>query len=200
MCKTCKVNGCENKSRAKGYCNKHYQQMLKHGCIIKTMYDPNKIIEHDDYAELVLCDKQGKEIAKALIDLEYIELVKNYKWSLDHGYVTNKKNKIRLHRLIMDAPEDMVVDHINHNKLDNRYDNLRICTSQENSYNQSVRCNNTSGVTGVGWHKGKNKWIARIQINGKLKQLGCYNTKEEAIEARRQAEIDYYGEFTPTRE
>jgi hypothetical protein len=60
-----------------------------------------------------------------------------------------------------------------------------------------MQCNNTSGVAGVTWDKKNNKWKAQIHINRKTKYLGLYNTKEEAIEARRQAEIEYFGEFSP---
>ena len=85
----------------------------------------------------------------------------------------------------------MVVDHINHNKLDNRKENLRICEHQENTYNKGLCSTNTSGVTGVTWDKLRNKWIAHI----KGKNLGRFNTKEEAIKVRKQAEIEYFGEF-----
>ena len=199
--RTCSVEGCENKHKAKGYCRKHYTQFRRHGYILeRTTYDANEIIEYDDYAEIILYNRQGEEVARALIDLEYVDLVKDYKWCLDgsnRNYVYNKQVGF-LHRFIMNPTDDLVVDHINRNQLDNRRENLRICTQHENSFNQSIRCNNTSGVLGVSWDKARNKWSAYIQINGKKKSLGRYNTKEEAIEARRLAEIEYFGEFAPS--
>jgi hypothetical protein len=198
MCKTCKVDGCNGKHQAKGYCNKHYLQYKRHGYVLeRTRFDPNEIIEYEDYAEIVLYNKDGNEIARTIIDLEYVDIVKEYKWYLASGYVNN--NKVGdLHRLIMNPPEGMVVDHINRNPLDNRRDNLRICAQSDNCLNKSIQCNNTSGVPGVSWEKTRNKWAAYIRLNGKQIHLGRYNTIEEAAEARRSAEIEYFGEYAPT--
>lgn len=194
--KKCSVCGKECNRLVKGMCIKHYQQVMKHGEILeRTKYDPNEIVKYDDYAEVVLYNNQCKEIARALIDLDDIDKVKQYKWSIINKYVVCKSKKIRLHRLIMDCPDDKVVDHINHNKLDNRKSNLRICTQHQNNINVSTRKTNTSGKTGVSLDKRRNKWRARVQINGKEKHLGYFDTKEDAIEARKQAEIDAYGEY-----
>ena len=193
--KICKVEGCNGKHKAKGYCNKHYKQLLRHGKILERSHkDLNEIIEYEDYAEIVLYNKHNEEVARALIDLDDVDRVKNYKWSLTHEYVYNR-DKSRLHRYIMDCPEDMVVDHINHNPLDNRKSNLRICTQQQNSMNKSKHSNNISGVAGVSWKKDKHKWCARIIYNRKNIHIGYFDTLEEAIEARKQAEIEYFGEY-----
>ena len=193
--KICKVEGCNGKHKAKGYCNKHYKQLLRHGKILERSHkDLNEIIEYEDYAEIVLYNKHNEEVARALIDLDDVDRVKNYKWSLAHEYVYNH-DKSRLHRYIMDCPEDMVVDHINHNPLDNRKENLRVCTQQQNCMNRSKTSKNTSGTVGVCWHKGSGKWVARIKINGKYKSLGSYNDLENAIQARKNAEIEYFGEY-----
>jgi len=73
------------------------------------------------------------------------------------------------------------IDHINEVKDDNRLVNLRLATSQENQHNKSSpQTNNTSGYLGVYWNKPRGKWIARIQVNGKNKHLGLFNTAEEA--------------------
>ena len=151
--------------------------------------------------EIILYNKQGEKNGKAIIDVEVIDVVLQYKWYLRDcdGYVSNNQVGL-LHRFLMNPSDDMVVDHINHNKLDNRRENLRVCTAHQNSMNKSKYCNNTSGVTGVVWDKLRNKWKAQICINSKMKHLGYYNTKEEAIEARRLAEIEYYGEFAPNNE
>ena len=94
---------------------------------------------------------------------------------------------MRLHRFLMNPSDDMVVDHINHNRLDNRKQNLRLCTQGENLRNKKVK--------GVAFDKRRNKWYARIMINRKNLHLGSFDTKEEAIEARKQAEIEYFGEY-----
>lgn len=176
-------------------------QIRRYGYILeRTKYDSNEIIEYDDCAEVVIYNKQCEEVARAIIDLDDIDKVKGYKWALSHGYVVSGKNNIRLHRLIMDCPDDMVVDHENNNPLDNRKDNLRICTQQQNMMNRSIQSNNTSGITGVNWDKSRNKWRVQIALNKKHKTLGFYENIEDAIQVRRQAEIDYFGEFAPTKE
>ena len=174
---------------------------MKYGEVLdnipRTQYDPNEIIEYEDYAEIVLYNKDCEEVARALIDLEDVDNVKEYKWHLNNstGYVNNNKNKLLLHRFIMDCPKDKVVDHVNHDPLDNRKENLRVCTHQENIMNSSLSKNNTSGITGVAWDKQHNKWRSQIKINRKSITLGLFNTKEEAIEARKQAELEYFGEY-----
>lgn len=90
-------------------------------------------------------------------------------------------------------------DHINRNKLDNRATNLRKCTVQENSRNHKKAKNNTSGFIGVGWHKRKEVWTASLWINNKHISLGNFKQKRDAIIARLQAELEYYGEFAPQR-
>lgn len=194
----CSVEGCNNKHLAKGLCSKHYEQMRRHGCILKrTIRDLNEIIEYEDYAEMVLYDKNGDEVARTIIDLKDVDKVKICRWYMTpDGYVGNRgKNIGLLHRFIVNAPSNMVVDHINHNTLDNRKENLRICTQKQNMCNQSIRKDNKSGYTGVYFVENKNKWVAQIRINGKTKHLGYYNEMKNAVKARKEAEIKYFGEY-----
>ena len=81
-------------------------------------------------------------------------------------------------------------------KTDNRKCNLRICTIAENSRNQTLAINNTSGVVGVRFNKNVNKWTARLYINKKRMFLGYFVSKEDAIKARKDGEEKYYGEFS----
>ena len=116
--KICKVEGCNNKVHGKGYCNKHYRQFKRYGEIRRTLKDPNEIVLHDDYAEIILYDM-----------------------------------------------------------------------------NRPLRNNNTSGITGVSLYKQTNKWRAYIEYNQKYIHLGLFNTKEEAIKARKEAELKYFGKY-----
>ncbi len=84
-----------------------------------------------------------------------------------------------------------VVDHKNHVKIDNRWNNLRSVTVQENSKNASLYCNNRSSMTGVYWHQRDQIWTACIHVNGKKKHLGCFKVKKDAIEARKKANLEY---------
>lgn len=138
-------------------------------------------------------------------DLEDYDKIKNYCWSEnDSGYlrandllVFSNKN-IRMHRLIMEKLEDdgLVIDHINHNTLDNRKHNLRICTESDNGKNKSLPSNNTSGIVGVSFNKKYNKYETYITIKYKRKFLGLYDSIEDAIKARKQAEEKYFGEYS----
>jgi hypothetical protein len=87
------------------------------------------------------------------------------------------------------------IDHINRIKNDNRWKNLRLATSAQNTINRGLRSNNISGTTGVFWMKRHKKWKAKIVLDGEHIHLGYYSIKEDAIAARQQAETRYYGEF-----
>ena len=130
-------------------------------------------------------------------DLEDYEKIKDDCWHIDkNGYIINGKRK-RFHRIIMDLNNSKVpIDHINHKKYDNRKSNLRIVNKSQNAMNQAISSMNTSGTTGVGWHKAKGKWRAYIKINYKQKELGYYDTFTEAEQARKQAEEKYFGEYS----
>ena len=194
----CKVDGCDEPHKGLGYCNRHYQQWKKYGYITnisnRTIFDLNEIIKYDNYAEIILYDRQGKEVARALIDVDDIDKCKDIKWYLNgRGYVYNDKVSA-MHRFVMDCPNDLVVDHINHNKLDNRKSNLRICNSSENNMNISLSSDNRSGFVGVSYCNTRNKWIAQIQFNDKRKSRR-FSNKSEAIRYRISLEIKYHKGF-----
>lgn len=100
-----------------------------------------------------------------------------------------KSNQIYLHREVMKNPEGLEVDHINHNGLDNRKENLRICTHQENLFNKSKQRYGSSKYKGVSFCKYNNKWIARISDNGKYRHIGQYFSEIEAANAYNNAAI-----------
>lgn len=178
--------------------------MRRYGKIFKYSYKDktNHIELLDDHAEIYLINKNNEVCGKTLIDLEDVEKVKHIKWhrtDLQRStyYCSSSNCKIKkLHRLIMEVSDpNIVVDHINHNGLDNRKSNLRICTNQQNICNCNIPKNNKSGHKGVYWAKDKHKWTAQITINNKTKYLGRYDNIEDAIEARKKAAKEYYGEF-----
>jgi hypothetical protein len=83
-------------------------------------------------------------------------------------------------------PEE--VDHINRDRLDNRWENLRSVSHSENNRNKRINRNNTSGKMGVVWHKRKQRWEARISDNHIRKCLGYFDSLDDAIAAREKAE------------
>lgn len=87
------------------------------------------------------------------------------------------------------------VDHINGIKDDNRIVNLRLATNSQQNFNTGIRKDNKSGVKGVYWRNEYKKWAAQIKANKKTIFLGYYENKEEAIKARKDAEIKYHGEY-----
>ena len=103
----------------------------------------------------------------------------------------NKKN-VYLHRYIMNCPKGKYVDHINHNTLDNRKENLRITNNADNLRNGQLRLNNTTGINGVYYDKTRKKYVAKIKVNYKTINLGRYNTLEEATQKRKEAEVKYW--------
>lgn len=87
-----------------------------------------------------------------------------------------------LHRFITNCPENKIIDHINRNPLDNRKENLRVCTTFENCQNKGEKENKLP--IGIGYHKATGKYRAYINKGNKQISLGYYNTKEDAINAR----------------
>lgn len=202
--KKCCVDGCNNKSMSKGYCSKHYAQVKKWGRVTDNINVNNyKYILSDNCVEITIYNKGSDDIKSVCkIDLEDMEVCKNHKWHLlSSGYFATRINDkiVLLHRLITNCDDDLVVDHINKDKLDNRKSNLRICKQQENCCNGSKSINNTSGIIGVTWDKNRNKWQAQIMINYCNKILGRYIDKNDAIITRLKAELEYFGEFAPQK-
>lgn len=139
---------------------------------------------------------------KFYFDKEDFDKIKKYTWWInDEGYVVAKdenRKKLSLHRLVTNCPKGLIPDHIHgkETRFDNRKSNLRIVDDSKNQMNISLSSNNTSGVTGVTWHKGKNKWTAQITIDKKQISLGTFNDKKDAIKARKEAEEKYFGEYS----
>jgi hypothetical protein len=188
------------KTKIQGYvlCDKHYRQFKKYGKFLdnnsRTIYDLNDYRVEDNVVYINLYNKECIKVAETMIDLEDLERVKYIKWRLStSGYAINNSkfrgSTVYLHRTILNT--DQFVDHINHNKLDNRKENLRIVTKSQNQMN----CNN-KGIS-----KQKNgKYYAYIKINHKLMNLGTYIDEEEALFARWYAETILFGEYRYPKE
>lgn len=104
-----------------------------------------------------------------------------------------KQTSVYLHRWILGLTmSKKFTDHINGNTLDNTRKNLNEVTPAENQQNKRKLRNNTSGHTGVTWHRQRGKWQAQIEVNGIKKSLGLFNDINEAVAARKAGEYRYY--------
>lgn len=142
------------------------------------------------------------------VDEDTFIWAKHFLWNNSAGYVSRnghysggvRTRALRLHRIIMNCPDNMEVDHINGNPLDNRRSNLRVCTKPENIQNYSKPRHNTSGYLGVSLHKRSQKWQANIRIEGKQTYLGEFESKEDAARAYNEAALKYRGQFAHLNE
>lgn len=126
-----------------------------------------------------------------LVSTEDYEKIKWRMWRVDTktGYVSTRigGKSVRLHRYIMNPPENKTVDHINHDKTDNRRENLRICSMRENNLNKKRK--------GVRFDRRRNLWQAYVYSEKGFKHLGYFRSEEEAVKVRKKNEKIYYGEF-----
>ncbi len=139
---------------------------------------------------------------KVLVDDDDYEYLTQWKWCLSSGgYAQRLFGKypkyylVKMHRFIMDAPKELQVDHINGDRLDNRKNNLRLCSCAENSRNRIRQRDNKSGYKGVCYHKKSGKWVAQIHVDGKNFNLGYFITSEDAARAYDIAALDLHKEF-----
>ena len=154
---------------------------------------------------------QGKY---ALVDDEDHARLSRHKWRAlrtrpNVWYVAcyiRKKDGTRttsyMHRVILNVPIGMQVDHVNGNRLDNRRANLRVCNNAANQQNQGLTNRNSSGYRGVSLRKDRitKPWHACIKVNKQTIYLGCYRTPKAAARAYDKAALKYHGEFARTNE
>lgn len=141
-----------------------------------------------------------------LIDEDDVIRVAGLKWHLARRpngvfYVKSHPHEdvtIRMHRMILQAPDGVLVDHWNLNGLDNRKANLRLCTKQQNTWNVPMRRDNTSGLKGAIWHSRIRKWQANYNLMGRKIHIGYFETPEEAHAAYVAALAPMRGEFLRT--
>lgn len=179
-----------NKTKSCGCLNR---EMAAQRCANRR--NRNKFVLKDGYYEVY--DENNRMF---LIDEDKRSTIENMYWSFnDAGYVHSKYNKQHylLHRFITQCPDNMVIDHIHgkETRFDNRMSNLRICTNQENTCNQKLSSNNTSGCTGVR-KISEAKWTAQIGYKNRKIHLGTYGSFEDAVKARKEAERKYFNEWS----
>ena len=137
----------------------------------------------------------------ACVDPQDYPALARYKWCAAkqgnswYAVRTDGRRQLRMHRVIMNAPPGMVVDHIDHDGLNNVRRKLRVCTPQQNARNQRPQQGGSSQYIGVCWLRQEQKWWARIQDNGRQRSLGLFDSEREAAKVRDAAAIAQHGEF-----
>jgi hypothetical protein len=145
---------------------------------------------------------------EAIIDAADVPLVDGQNWSatvrpftvyaVGKERIGTKRRTVYLHRLMLCEPDGLQIDHKDGDGLNNRRYNLRVATPLQNSCNQRIHPNNTSGFKGVTWDRKRGKWRAQISINCKQKNLGCFYSLEEAHSVYCLASKKYHAEFGRT--
>lgn len=97
--------------------------------------------------------------------------------------------------MLMTGEDIKEIDHIDLNKSNNKWENLRPITRTYNQANKSLQKNNTSGYKGVCWHKENQKWQVRVAVHGVVHLIGYFDDKMEAVKAREDASIRLHGEY-----
>lgn len=138
----------------------------------------------------------------AIVDDEDYERVNRHGWVVSgkrtlYAHATIGGKSVYMHRLILAAPQGAHVDHINGNTLDNRKENLRVCTRSQNSANsRKYRLQAaTSKYKGVSFYTRYNKWVASIKAQGKQHFLGYFSEEKEAAIAYNRAALNLHGQF-----
>ena len=157
-------------------------------------------------AEIIINSKKHGTHVVLVDDEDFAELNK-FKWHVakrsnifyaKRNVNNNGERKtIFLHREIMSKylKKGLLIDHINHNGLDNRKSNLRTATHAQNNQNRTSNLNSTSKYLGVYFYKRSLKWMARISIKNKAIYIGIYANEEDAAKAYNKAALEQYGEY-----
>lgn len=139
----------------------------------------------------------------AIVDDDVYQSLLGRNWTAYYSRITktyyatcsSKRKSLRMHRLILDAPSGMDVDHKNGDTLDNRRENLRIATRAQNCANRKRPVTNRTGSKCVFWRKDRSRYCVTLGVNGKRIYIGYFKSFEEARAAYEKAAMQYHGDF-----
>lgn len=164
-------------------------------------FDRREIEVCDDFAKIPLHGQKGVFYGWAMVDIEDLPKVRDIAWTKDpRGYVAGRPagfaTSVTLHRwIVLDGAKGALpVDHADGDKLNNRRNNLRLCTPAENAKNTRLAKNNGSGAKGVSLDV-NGRWRARIWKDRKEIRIGTFDTVEQASAAYDKAAAELHGAF-----
>lgn len=162
----------------------------------------NTIIRDGSVSRILIGTSNGDALFVMVDSSDVEELITLGRWvvlrlgGLRTPYTVNAHTRLLLHRILLNPCDDQVVDHINHDTLDCRRENLRICTHTENKQNRSGPTRSCkSGVRNVWWDPAQGKWRVVVKANLKRHHIGFFETLEEAGIAAAAARKRLHGEF-----
>lgn len=162
---------------------------------------PNEFAIDGEIAYIYLTDRDGQPKAVAVIDVDDLgRVLVAGRWHANPNpsgfYAQSSSGELALHRFVMDADHGDIIDHQNHNTLDCRKSNLRVCTHTENMQNRrGAHRHSRSGVRGVYWHNRKQRWGARVWANNKKHHVGYFMSLDDAESAVIAARQRLHGDF-----
>jgi len=136
-----------------------------------------------------------------VVDADDYERLSGRKWHTSctcgcfYAHRSEHGKTISMHREILNVPAGLYCDHKNHNGLDNRRCNLRICTAAQNQHNRKPQAGGTSSYKGVSWKRASRKWLATICYRGRKIYIGSYDYEADAAIAYDDMAIELFGEF-----
>lgn len=204
----CEVAGCDRVTAARGRCDMHYRQVTRQlAPRAPRKYRTHETWPHPSFAacicirltrgQVAVVDERHAAFVCAPGDPPWYAFLNPGTGTFYAARTDRKSGQVTyLHRLIafLEGWDPLLhVDHIHHDTLDDRASQMRVATPTQNQRNKRRQRNNTSGVTGVILVRGR--WQARISVANRSVHVGSFGSKEAAVEARRAAERDIFGEF-----
>jgi hypothetical protein len=144
---------------------------------------------------------------KTLVDDNDFDFLNQWSWywvgkrGSKYGYaertqrIRGRQTHIKLHRLLANAKKGEQVDHINGDSLDNRRENLRLCSQSQNNANRKILTTNKSGYRGVSWSNHAKKWRTVFKVNSEQRHLGYFDNIRDAAKAYNLEAKKYFGDF-----
>ena len=187
-------------------CGKHYSQYNKYNKFLDTeamsTADKNNYIITNEGVWIIVKNKKQVETGRFLIDKEDFDLVLSKKWrKWKDDYFTGNINPISISRFLLNLnyKDDILVDHINGNRIDNRRSNLRLANDSQNGANKALDRRNKSGIAGVRYENDRHKWAVEISYYNKRIHLSRYDNFCDACYVRYIAEIFLFQDFRSFR-